>query len=101
MFNQKVHAAPGGKGANKAYCMDHGSQSHILEQPHQISSISIKGFMVDSRIHFKVVPTKSIPLLTIIQLGNDAWSHLAYFFLNDFFNGEILLISRFHFLFLA
>ncbi len=22
---------------------------------------------------FKVVPTKSIPLLTMIQLGNDAW----------------------------
>ena len=30
-------------------------------------------FMVDSSIYFKVVPTKSIPLLTMIQLGNDAW----------------------------
>ena len=29
-------------------------------------------FMVDSSIHFKVVPTKSIPLLTMIQLGSDA-----------------------------
>ena len=30
-------------------------------------------FMVDSSIHFKDVPTKSTPLLTLIQLGSDAW----------------------------
>ncbi len=30
-------------------------------------------FMVDSSIHFKVVPTKSIYLLTMIQLGSAAW----------------------------
>ncbi len=30
-------------------------------------------FMVDSSIHFKFVPTKSIPLLTMIQLGSGAW----------------------------
>ena len=29
--------------------------------------------MVDSSIHFKVVQTKSIPLLTMIQLGSAAW----------------------------
>ena len=29
--------------------------------------------MVDSSIHFKVVPTKSLPLLTMIQLGSAAW----------------------------
>ncbi len=30
-------------------------------------------FMVHSSIHFKVVPTKSIPLLCFIQLGSVAW----------------------------
>ncbi len=30
-------------------------------------------FMVDSNIHFKVVPIKSIPLLCMIELGSDAW----------------------------
>ncbi len=63
-----------GKNSNvEVYLLDHGSHSHILEQPLQISFIFIKGFMVDSSIHFKVVPTKSVPLLTMIQLGNDAW----------------------------
>ena len=36
-------------------------------------------FIVDSSILFKVVPTKSIPLLTMIQLGSDAWVTKSFF----------------------
>ncbi len=40
------------------------------EKPGSISSIN---FMVDSSIHFKVVPTKFIPLLQLIQLWSVTW----------------------------
>ncbi len=34
-------------------------------------------FMVDSSIHFKVVPTKSIPLVCMIQLWSAAWAVIS------------------------